>query len=234
MPWAVSGRRKALRLPRRPVAPAIVFEHQVEFPRLGKRAQALGIGAEHGGGILDHGQRDGLALPLQLVGVLGAEIKELQRLLPPILFTFGAAGFAGNKDSLAMIFQPTALHLVVPVAFFRLAAIDHVIMEQVVVPGDLPDLRVHDDRAVQAHHFVGRRGAGGDNQLVVTGDHVPPPGLADVPLQFHAHRPVVPKALQSAVYLARLEEKSAPLAQGDQLVHFHGCNPKSISIVSNR
>ncbi len=102
-------------------------------------------------------------------------------------------------------------------------------MEQVVVAGDLPNLRVHDDRAVQADHFVGRGGAGRDQQLVVAGDHVPPPGLADVPLEFHAHRPVVPKALQTAVNLARLEEKSAPLAQGDQLVHFHGCHPESIS-----
>ena len=127
--------------------------------------------------------------------------------------------------------DPAALDLVVAVAVFRLAAIDHEIMEQVVVAGDLPDLRVHDDRAVQADHFVGRRGAGRNHQLVVAGDHVPPPGLADVPLQLHAHRPVVPKALQAAVNLARLEEKSAPLAQRDQLVHFHGCNPKSISRV---
>ena len=56
----------------------------------------------------------------------------------------------------------------------------------------------------------------------MAGDHVAPPGLADVPFQLHAHRPVVPKALQAAVNLARLEEKSAPLAQCDQLVHFHG------------
>ena len=182
----------------------------------------------------DRGQRDGLALPLQFVGALGTQVEELQGLLLPFLFAFGAAGLAGDEDPLAVIFGPTALYLIVAVAVFRLAAIDHEIMEQIVMAGDLPDLRVHDDCAVQADHLVGRRGAGRDEQFVVAGDHVPPPCLADVPLEFHAHRSVVPKALQPAVNLARLEEKSAPLAQGDQLVHIHDCNPKVLSVWGNQ
>ena len=36
--------------------------------------------------------------------------------------------------------------------------------------------------------------------------------------------PVVPEALQAAVDFARLKEKPAPRAQGNQLIHFHDGN----------
>ena len=202
------------------------LEHEVEFPRLGEGAERLGVGAKDGGelGRRDGGQRDQLALPVEFVGVLGAEVEELQGLLLGLVQSLPAARLGGHEHPTPLGLDPAALHLVETVAPLRLAAIDHVVVEEVVMARTLPHLRVHDDRAVDAGHFKGRRGAGRGVQLVVGRDHVVPPGLADVPLQFDAQRAVIPKTLQPAVNLAGLKEKSPPPAQGDQLFHFHDEN----------
>jgi len=50
-------------------------------------------------------------------------------------------------------------------------------------------------------------------------DHVLPPGVLDVFLEFDAERAVVPEAVDAAVDLARLEDEPAPTAQGDELFH---------------
>ena len=87
-----------------------------------------------------------------------------------------------------------------------------------------PHLRVHDDRAVEAGHFIGGGCTGGDGQFVVPGDHVLPPGVLDIPLEFDAQRPVIPEAVQAAVDFARLKQESSPFAERDEFFHFHECN----------
>src|SRR5207244_11846496 len=44
---------------------------------------------------------------------------------------------------------------------------------------------------------------------------------SDVPLQFDAERPVVPKAINTAVNFTRLENETAPPTQGHQFFHIH-------------
>ena len=157
--------------------------------------------------------------------VLRAKVEELQRLVLGLLQPLVALRFGGHEDPLPLGLDPAAVDLVVAIPLLRLAAIDHVVVEQVVVARTLPDLRVHDDRAIQSDHLIGRRRARLHIELVVAGDHVAPPGLADVALQFHAHGAVVPQTVQAAVNLAGGKQKSAPLAQGHQLVHLHDCSP---------
>jgi len=146
----------------------------------------------------------------------------LQGLVLDLFQSLLAAQFGGHEELLVVVLDPAALDLIVAVAAFGLAAIDHEVVEQVVVARALPDLRMHDDGAVQADHFVGFGGSGRGLELVVGGDHVAPPGLAYVPLELDAHRAVVPESLDAAVDLAGLKEEPAPLAQRDELVHFHG------------
>ena len=100
-------------------------------------------------------------------------------------------------------------------------AIDHFVDEQIVMPRALPNLRVHDDRAFDADHFVRFRRAGGSDQVVVTRDHVAPPGFFDVALKLNPQRPVVPKPVEAAVDFARLKNKASPFAQRDEFVHVH-------------
>ena len=85
--------------------------------------------------------------------------------------------------------------------------------------GALPDLRMHDDRRFNADHREGRRRTGEDRELVVVGDQVVIPGVANVPLQLRAERTVIPKTVEAAIDFGGLEDKSAPPAKGDDLVH---------------
>ena len=80
---------------------------------------------------------------------------------------------------------------------------------------------MHDDRAIEADHFIGRGGAGQRGQVVVAGDHVAPPGFLDVALELDAERAVIPEAVEAAVDFARLKQEASPLAQRDEFVHFH-------------
>ena len=201
------------------------LEHQVELPRRGQRAGGLSVRPNDLREIADRAERHERTVPGEIVGVFAAEVEELHGLVLRQFQPFLAAEVAGHKDAPSLARHPAAADLIVAIAFVRLPAIDHEIVEQIVMARTLPDLRVHDDRAIQPDHFVGRGGAGRDLQLVIRGDHVAPPGLADVPFQFHAQRTVVPKALQAAVDLARLEQEPPPLAQGHQLIHFHDNAP---------
>ena len=101
------------------------------------------------------------------------------------------------------------------------AAIDHLVDEQIVMPGALPHLRVHDDRAIQPDHLERLRSAGQHGQIVVAGDHVAPPRFLDVALQLDAQRAVIPKAVQAAVDFARLKDEAPPFAQRDKFFHVH-------------
>ena len=100
------------------------------------------------------------------------------------------------------------------------STVDEQIIEEVEVPARLPDLRVHDDRRIEADHIEGcwcvQRRCG----FIVAGDHVPPPGLLDVSLQLDTEGTVVPETADSAVDLARLENETPSFAEGDD--SFHG------------
>src|SRR5262245_2717461 len=86
-----------------------------------------------------------------------------------------------------------------------LLAVDHPISKCAHMSACFPHLRVHDDRAIDAHHadFVSVR----SKRRVA--HHVLPPDFLDVALQLHAERAVIPEAVDAAVNLARLEDKSA-------------------------
>src|SRR5262245_51751045 len=85
------------------------------------------------------------------------------------------------------------------------------------MPARFPYLRVHDDRAIHAHHL---------NLFAVwarrrVADHVVPPGVLNVLFQLDAERAVVPEAVDAAVDFARLKDEAAAFAQGDEFVHVH-------------
>ena len=109
--------------------------------------------------------------------------------------------------------------MVVAVAPLRLAAVDHPVVKEVEVARDLPDLRVHDDRAVEARHLVGRGSALDRREFVVAGDHVTPPAVLEIPLEGDTEGAVVPEAVQAAVDLTRLKDEAAPLRQRHDPVH---------------
>src|SRR5262249_14637682 len=71
----------------------------------------------------------------------------------------------------------------------------------------LPYHRVQKDRRVEP-----------DDVLALV-DHRPPPGVLDVALEQHAHRPVVPRAVDATVKLRRLKDEAAPLGQRHDLFH---------------
>src|SRR5262245_43714387 len=100
-----------------------------------------------------------------------------------------------------------------PVAFFRLAAVDHKIVEEVIVPRTFPYLRMHDDSRIESHHFERQRRAGRRGEIIMSGHHVAPPCFLNVAFELDAQRSIVPEAVQAAVDLARLKDKSAPFAK---------------------
>ena len=98
---------------------------------------------------------------------------------------------------------------------FARPAVHHHVVEQIEVAGGFPDLRVHNDRAVEADHLV-FLAAGADRRAA---HHVVPPGVLDVALELHAEWAVIPEPADSAVDLAALKYESAPLAQRDDPLH---------------
>ena len=82
------------------------------------------------------------------------------------------------------------VNLVSPIAFLGVLAVDHRVAESAHVARGFPDPRIHDDRAVKAHHVVAHL------------DIVAPPGLLDVPLQLDAQRTIVPETVDAAIDLA--------------------------------
>ena len=174
------------------------LEHQVELTRLGQRAQLLRVRGKHLVGLGHGGEIDHLAVPRQLVRVLGLEFEMLKR-APGDLLLRVAVGDAGDEYLLFAVLHPRALDVVVAVAALALAAVDHQVVEQVVMPGGLPNARVHDDRRLDAGHLERPRRTLRLNPLIVRGDHVRPPGVFDVALQLNAKRTVIPQTVETTV-----------------------------------
>ena len=86
-------------------------------------------------------------------------------------------------------------------------AIDHRIAECVHMARRLPDRRVHDDAGIEA-----------DDVLALAG-HRLPPGFAEVALQFGAQRAVIPKTVDPAVDLRRLENEAPVFAETRDFLH---------------
>src|SRR5690606_18760832 len=80
-----------------------------------------------------------------------------------------------------------ALDVVGAEAVLAVLAVDHRVREGGDVAAGLPDLRVHDDRCVDA------------DDVVPLLHHRLPPGALDVVLHLHAQRTVVPEASDTAV-----------------------------------
>ena len=200
------------------------LEHQVEFARRRQRAQFLGLGAQHLREVLDRGQRHKRAFPFQVGDVLAAQVEELEGLLLGLGQTFLALGLHGHEDLLALGLDPAAPDLIVAIAFLGLLAIDHEIMEKIVMARALPHLRIHDDGAIEADHLKRRRRTWQRGQVVMAGDHVAPPGFLDVALQLDAERAVIPEAVEAAVDFARRKDEAAAFAQRDEFFHVHGCS----------
>ena len=78
------------------------------------------------------------------------------------------------------------------------------------VAGRLPHPGVHEDGRVEAL------------DVVAGVDHRAPPAVFDVLLELDAERAVIPDRTQAAIDLRGLEDESAALAEGDQLVHQGG------------
>src|SRR5581483_6139910 len=95
------------------------------------------------------------------------------------------------------------LELVGPIPAVAVRALRERIGERRDVARRLPHLRREDDRGVDAE------------DVVATGDHRLPPLAADVLLELHAERTVVPRRAGAAVDLARRVDEAAALAQID-------------------
>ena len=137
------------------------LEHQVEFARLGQRAERpWRRGRAPATKSVDRGQRDERRLASASSSTsLAAQVEELERPLLGLGQPSSPPTCVATKIVLPFGLDPAAADLIVAVALLRLAAIDHEVVKQVVVARALPDLRVHDDRAIEADHFVGARGA---------------------------------------------------------------------------
>src|SRR5688572_28043854 len=85
--------------------------------------------------------------------------------------------------------------------FLGQQTIAHRIAEGIDMPRRLPNLRVHDDRRLEA----------GD--IFASAGHRVPPELFDVAFEFRAERAVIPETVDATVDFRRLENESAPFAQ---------------------
>ena len=89
-------------------------------------------------------------------------------------------------------------------------AVHHRVGEAAHVTGHLPHARVLQDGRVEPHDVAPR------------GDHAPPPGVLDAPLELDAQGAVVVGVADAAVDLGGLEDESAAFAEGHDGVHEGG------------
>ena len=93
--------------------------------------------------------------------------------------------------------------LVEPEALVVGLALDQRVAERADVPGRDPHLRMHQDPGVEP------------DDVVPLLDHRAPPGPLHVVLELDAERTVVPHGVDAAVDLARGEDETSPLGEGD-------------------
>ena len=201
------------------------FEHQIELARLGQRVQRFRVGSQYEASRVQVFDVDRFVTEGKFFGVFVAEFEELHRFFADRFFFLLGVDHRGDKDLLFFfgMFGPASAQLVKAISFFRFAAIDHVVMEQVVVSAAFPDLRVHDDRAIEPDHLKSAGSAAWLNQFVVASDHVRPPRFLEISFEFNPQRAVVPEPLDAAVDLAGLKEESTFFTERDDFVHrFHG------------
>src|SRR5437660_4016171 len=91
--------------------------------------------------------------------------------------------------------------------FLAQEAIHHRITERAGMAARFPNLWMHDDRRFQPNH------------VIAILRHAAPPIILDVALELRTERTVIPKAIDPAVNFGRLEDQSAALAEGDNLLH---------------
>ena len=96
--------------------------------------------------------------------------------------------------------------MVLAIALVARLALDQRVDEGVEVAGGLPDVRGEDHRGVEA------------DDVVAGLHHRPPPLPADVLLQLHAKRAVVPGGATAAIDLRRREDDAPALAEADEVV----------------
>src|SRR5205823_858358 len=106
-------------------------EHQVELARRGERAHFLRVRAERRAEVAYRRQRHERPVPVKVVAILGAQVEELERLLLRLLFARLAPFGDSDEDALPLGLDPPAIDLIVAIAFLRLAAIDHEVMEKI-------------------------------------------------------------------------------------------------------
>ena len=126
---------------------------------------------------------------------------------------FACVVFAGMFARLPWAFHFT--HVVRPKPGLAGAAIDHWIVESRHVAGCLPDLGILDDRGVEPHDLelpsIRPRGW-------IT-DHVTPPRVPEVVLQFDPERAEVPETVDSTVDLRCGKNESPAFTERYQAVH---------------
>ena len=101
------------------------------------------------------------------------------------------------------------------------------------MPARDPDFRIHDDRAIEPDHF--------DFLAVRTGgwvaDHVLPPGVLDVLLEFDSQGAVVPEAVDATVDGGRLEDEAGVRKELGEFRHVdlgHHCAPARPWVLAGR
>ena len=198
------------------------LEHEVEFAGFRQSANFFGIWTINILELVYLVKADRISIPGDLIPIFGPQTEDFWGPCSQGFILFFGIGKAGHEHLLVAVLRPTAPDLIVTVTFFGFSAVNHHVMEEVVVTGALPDLRMHDDGAVESSHFETALCAGKNTQIVMVGDHVLPPGFLDVPLQLNAKRAVIPATVHAAVDLTGLEDESPPFAQRDDFLHDAG------------
>ena len=127
------------------------LEHQIEFAGFGQRAELFRVWAKDLVKALDLSQASRLTVPLEIINVFVAQVKMFQSLFGHVSLFF-ITSRCRDEDLLAFGFDPTTIQLIVSISFLGFPTVDHVVMEQVVVSGAFPNLRVHDDGAIEPLH----------------------------------------------------------------------------------
>ena len=189
------------------------LEHQVKFARFRQRADMLRVGSENLREIVVRERVDSqdVLFPFEGVGVLLAQTEELERGLferLDFILRFNRRdedAFARRGLSVFSVLEsgdPAPLNVVESIALLAFAAVDHEVVEEIVVTGAFPDLRVHDDGAIEPSHLEFSRRAGKEFHFVMADDHIVPPGVFNVSFEKDAEGPVVPESVQTAVNFA--------------------------------